>query len=913
MKVLLIHCLIVLTLLPLVGCGSKENSVSLKVSTSFAMTAAGFSGGLVVSGKNSIGQRFVKTTFGGSSLNVVLPDGAWDLSVVGWDGVAPYSGDVYCGKSTINLASSDANKTVSVSKANCLTSDFSGGAYITIPPAAGVPAVIHPLRIVTCGSFYQHNAIGGINDIAGISAPSNYCTLPNHPLDLRSQTKSIKFIPIDKNFNGPFSSSTAVSSFCKTTSDGSVFHLTEKIPVSGLPIKIAFYKDSTCQDQNGFVLFPDGIKDGYSLKFDSLLKNNLSDNGGVAANQLFVSDNGINRGWSPFYHLMPAMICSGKFCGDFEAATTNPVKYNDAIFDYFLETKHPNNTSQSLVFPASSDICNTVNAPTTLSGTTPPANDLATPTCSYSVVNGIGRITVWVKPKTTCTSGLDSICSSPYNKFVLTVAGQEKEIYFSGKKNYNGSVQPVPFSHIPVGVAATTSTDCANVTMTTPTYSVGDVLTPIVSCLVSTLFTIDAKATLYAMPFYSTTLKTFQVGNYGVNALGTAEVNYGANYGSVAYTDSTNHSTNLLMLPPSDQEQKQLMTLLFESIGGIGIPDTFKNDGNFNQDSELKAFGALKQAREFLSTDGPSALFDHTGTCANTVGTKTITMMQQDGLHTMEITISNIAGVSYPDDKFKRPAAYCYDAVIGTPNDCLITAGENYGYFDKSMTIKKDGIPEQIMLFDCGSKRGRLESLNRDLRYGQYRREKKLMFWNTTNSLYSRFELYSREMESANSNFSNPTRNQRRFEKFHKADGGENKITGRIYSYELNNYISGGVSSPDTKVHAARISLSKGATDWEYSYSFYKLNDSPSNLFSTANPYAALKANTFPDADPHFCGTIFRFPLTYAYNTNCSSSGFTTTESPSVFGTFNSYNSVAPSSFDPLMNDVDNVFFPVSW
>ncbi len=867
------------------------------------MTAAGFTGGLVVSGKNSIGQRFVKTTFGGSSSNVVLPDGAWNLSVVGWDGAAPYSGDVYCGKSTINLASTDANKTVSVSKANCLTSDFSGGAFIT--PAAGGATVIHPLRIVTCGSFYEHNAAGEINDIAGISAYSNYCTQPNHPLDLRSQTKSIKFIPIDKNFNGPFASSTAVSSFCKTTSNGSVFHLTEKIPVSGLPIQIAFYSDSACQDQNGFVLFPDGIKDGYPLKFDSLLKNILSDNDGNAANQLFVSDNGMNRGWSPFYHLMPAMTCDKKFCGDFEAATTTPPKYSDAIFDYFLEVKYSGTSDQALVFPASSDICNSVSAPT-LSGV---GNYLDTPTCLYSVVNGKGKITVMVKPQVSsvdCDTSLNDICRSPDKRFVLSVGGQEREIYFSGKKDYGGSVQPVPFSHIPVGVLATTSTGCTGVLATQVSISLNDVLSPEVSCLISTLFSNTAKATLFAKPFYNTTNKVFHVDN-------TAN----SFFGSMSYYDTANLIQNLVMLPPSEQEQKQLMTLLFESIGGLGIPDTFKHDGNFNQnqenfnkDDEMKAYGALQQARQFLSSAGLSGLFDHTATCANTVGTKTITMMKQDGLHTMEITISNIVGSNSPDIKFKRPKAYCYDGVLGDGANCLTT--ENNGYFDKSMTIKKDGIPEEIMLFDCGSTRGRLESLNRDQRYGQYRREKKLMFWNTTNILYSRFEIYSREMESANSNFSNPNRNQRRFEKFHKAYGSDNIITGRVYSYESNNYIYAGVTNTQNLVRAARINLSKVNSNWAYSYSFYNLNDSPTNLFSTANPFAALKANNF--SDTHFCGTNFTFPLTYAYDQDCSSAGFPfpaeASESPSVLGTFNTYNSVAPSEFDPLMN---NGFFPVSW
>lgn len=104
MKALTIHTILTTSLLMLMGCGSKESNVSLKVTSGFALSSAGYTGGLVVSGKNSTGQRFVKTVFGGSSLSVVLPDGSWELSVVGWDGSAPainqppFSGTPYCGK-----------------------------------------------------------------------------------------------------------------------------------------------------------------------------------------------------------------------------------------------------------------------------------------------------------------------------------------------------------------------------------------------------------------------------------------------------------------------------------------------------------------------------------------------------------------------------------------------------------------------------------------------------------------------------------------------------------------------------------------------------------------------------------------------------------------------------------------------
>jgi len=901
-KALFIHSFLITTLLTLVGCGSKENAVSLEVTSSFAMTAAGYSGGLVVSGKNAIGQRFVKTVFGGTSLKVVLPDGAWDLSVVGWDGAAPsagqapFSGTPYCGKSSINLSGTDASATVTINAANCLSADFSGSPFVN----TGI-SEIYPLKIVTCGSFYKHTSATSFTKITannsnGAGMTSDFCSSVYHPLDLRSQTKSIKLIPIDKNFNGVYGGQPANNPHCLTGSGG-VFNLAQQIPVAGLPVQVAFYEDSGCQKQSSFVLFPDGLKDGYAAKFDSIVDNKSADtNGASQANRLFVSDNGINRGWSPFYALMPNMKCATGFCADFVAGSSS-AKYADAIHDFFMEVDYQGtvNEPQPLTFPASSNICSTViaNHPATVPGYT---NYLDTPTCTYSVVDGKGQITLMVKPKVAqspCLGELNDICRSPDQKFILLVNGEEKEIYFSGKKDYAGAVQPVPFSHLffPVRQATNIAT-CLAYNINNVAIAGANVLAPVLDCILT------SSPWLRAKPFYNSGNKSFQVENVGTN------------YGTATFDDASAALTlDLLMLPPSEREQRNLTNVIFESIGGTGWMESFKyeNNNNNDDDHETRAYGSIRRAREFFSPDGPGGLFGDANTddCSSTVGTKQIRLDDKDQPHDYEITIANIDGNTSTDTRHTRPTAYCNDTNLN-PGSCAVAAPENYGKFEKAMLIKEDGVAKEIVLFDCGSQRGRYEAVHSDMWDGKYQREKELMYWNTQDSAYARFEKYSRQMESTVSNFASTTRSERSFEKVFKYAASQDKIHGRVYKY--STYTDPTTSAVSQNLTAARFQLYKSST-WDYSYAFFDFHEPSTNdLFPAAGEYATLKAESFTNT--HFCGMGFKFPQDFLYNKNCSTFNFLTGEVAPIFGTFTSYQHIKGTNFDPIMN---SGYFPVSW
>jgi hypothetical protein len=885
-----------MTLLTLVGCGSKENAVSLEVTSSFALSAAGYSGGLVVSGKNAIGQRFVKTVFGGTSLKVVLPDGAWDLSVVGWDGVSPFNGDAYCGKSSINLSGTDASATVTINEANCLNSDFSGSPFVN----TGI-SKIYPLKIVTCGAFYKHisdSSFTKLTEVNSTSATSDFCSFSVHPVDLRSRTKSIKLIPIDKNFNGAYGGQPSNNPVCVTGSEG-VFNLPQQIPVAGLPVQIAFYEDSACKKQSSFVLFPDGLKQGYAAKFDSIVDHKTADAiMPSVANRLIVSDNGINRGWSPFYAQMPFFKCSTGFCGDFVAGFSS-AKYADAIHDYFMEVDYQGtvNEPQPLVFPASSNICSAViaNHPSTVPGYT---NYLDTPSCTYSVVDGKGQITVMVKPKVSqspCLSELNDICRSPAQKFILIVNGEEKEIYFSGKKDYGGSVQPVPFSHLFVPVRqATNISTCLAYDINNVSNAGTNVLQPVLDC-------VDPAATLpliLAKAFYNSGNKSFQVEDSGTN------------WGEITFDDASAAMTkNLLMLPPDAQEQRNLTNLIFETIGGTGWPESFKYENNNDSDGdEYRAYGSIRRAREIFSPDGPGGLFGdaNTDVCSTTVGTKQIRLTHKAQPHDIEITITNINGNTSVDSRHLRPTAYCNDTNL-TPGSCGVAAPQNYGKFEKAMLIKEDGVAKEVVLFDCGSKIGRYEAVHSDMWGGKYQRGKELMYWNTQNSAYARFERYSRQMESSVSNFASTTRSERSFEKVFKYTGAQDKVHGRFYKY--STYIVPETSAVSQNMTAARFQLYKPSGSWDYSYAFFDFHEPSTNdLFPSTGEYSTLKTDAFTHT--HFCGTGFKFPQDFLYNKDCSTSNFISSEVAPLFGTFTSYQHIKGTNFDPIMN---SGYFPVSW
>jgi len=850
-----------------VSCGSKVSEVNLEVSSSFAITNAGFSGGLVVSGKNTLsGQRFVKTVFGGTSLNVTLPDGTWDMSVVGWDGAtptagqAPFSGTAYCGKKVVSLASSDIRANIEVTSANCLNADYSGGAYV-------VGAAIHPLKIVTCGSFYKHT-VNPATKITSANSPtinSDFCSKSafSHPVDMQSRSKSIKLIPINKNFDGPYQAQSANNPYCvpETTGNSGVFNLAQSIPVSNLPVQISFFDDSNCQKLSGSVLFPEGLKLGPPTKFDSIFENKTADSSGPSvANRLIISDNEFHRGWSPLYHLMPDVKCRSGFCGELPVG---------AIFDYFAEINYPSNNPWQLNLPAAADTC-----PAIIASKSGPYNL----TCTWDPANK--KVNLSATPKFTCTGMENSICRSPENVFNFTSDGVNKKIYFQGRKDYSG-VKSIRFSHFYENVFTEgDSTTCEQLDTATPASTGSSILIPDSKCVM-----LDGPV-VQAIASYNPSTKTFRVDDSG------------AKYGTVSFVDGPS-TKNLIMLAPDEYEQKDVLKAITSSIGAANLKESFtehqgNNENDSNHHPNEDKYGTMRKVRNIFSTNGPSMLFDHNTSCLALSGTKSITIVEKDGESNFyEVTVSTNS-ITSPDTLLTRPNSIC---VANNPDTSSCTL--NSGKFEKRMAIKKNGVLEEVVLFDCSQKSGRLESVEYDLDQGKYRRNKDILYWNTDELANSRFENYSISMEATSSDFFSLTRESYRFEKIHKT--GLDSIDGRVIEY------SSGVdelAQVYQNIHNLRFNL-VDSSGFKLTYSDLNFHEPAGvNFFTDAN-YTSFAANSL--ADQHFCSNI-SFP--FVFLGSCFSYNYATGQ-PALLGpAIMNYQVVKPVT---LKSTISGGYLPISW
>lgn len=868
----------------LIGCGNQEKSVNLEVSTGMAIGSEGFSGGLVVSGKNDNGERFVKSVFGGTKVVITLPNGTWDVSVVGWNGSAPatnqpaFSGTPHCGKSIVSFGTQDS-VTITATPANCLGSDFSGSPYLNTASTA-----INPLKILTCGSFYNHTAAASYTKLTMANysgTPSSFCQSSFHPRDLKSRTKSLKLIPINKELNGKFEPLLGANPYCISATSQGVFNITQQIPVSNLPVMVGYFEDSNCSDLKNFVVLPDGLKNGNSDRLDSLFAYVSSDDSApYTSNRLLLPESELQRGWSAFYDQMPHVKCASGFCGELFVGSSSG-KYTDGIFDIYIDLAYQPtvNDWRNISFEAPSDICTSLSIPTTIGYT----NHLQKGACSYSN----GRINLQVKSTvdiSACPSDMYDLCRSPAAKFVLGTPNGEKEIFFGGQKDYSGDT-PVRFNHFGQQVyqGSPSSTTCAVLNPTNVSISGNNQLVPGIFCQ---LDAVSNKPLIFAQTAYNNTTKTFKTDESG------------GLYGQIYFYDPSQTFKNLIMLPPDYREQISVMNLMFESVGNTSLIESFKYQGSHNGGNEDKSYGSISHIREMFSPKGPTGLFDHTLTCANTVGVKTLSMERDGVVVNYEIEISNINS-SYPswatDLNLYRPDTYCTAA---NPNEtsCATTLAANYGRFEKSMRIKRNGTLIEVMYFDCSAKIGRYESKSSEVEEGKYRREKEIFFWNTEDASFARFERYSHEMESSDLSFSTSglIRNRRKFEQVGKKNAAS-KITGRVIEYSLERDQT--TNTLQQHVNHLHFMLND-SSGWQFLYSFYNFHEPATVDMFTSAKYSPMAGNYLNDQ--HFCGNNLNFPM--SYNSDCSTVPFPT-EVSSVYGTssIQSYGALEPSNFNTIM------------
>jgi hypothetical protein len=321
------------------------------------------------------------------------------------------------------------------------------------------------------------------------------------------------------------------------------------------------------------------------------------------------------------------------------------------------------------------------------------------------------------------------------------------------------------------------------------------------------------------------------------------------------------------MLPPEQSQTRDVFRIIAESIGAIGIRDTFKQEGSQSNDDKEnpneKKFGSLRRIRGMFSSNGPSMLFDHTASCSTLVGTNSITLAEEGKTNTYEVTIQTI-NASYPgwatESLLLKPNSYCTGASPAETN--CVANGTNSGRYEKKMLIKKNNVLEEVLLFDCSEKAGRFESVNYELEDGKYRREKEILLWNVGDMAAARFERKSIGMEGVSNTFAMNTILNKSYEWEKVRKSTSVQIDGRVVKYNLHRDNLGVLSQ---SLNSMRFNVASASVN----YSFYNFHENMSKNFFTQAPYLALSAETFNT--PHFCGAV-SFPLTFL--TNCTTNPY---------------------------------------
>ncbi len=879
---------LILSTLLLVGCSNGNRPVKLEISAAFTLGPGGYTGGLIVSGRNPTAKlNFVRSSFGGSSLEVSLPNGGWEISVVGWDGsapsseIAPFQGTPSCGKASVNLGTSDENVVIKVSEANCLTSDFSGSTFITSPPS--MPG-IHPLKIITCGSFYEHSVAypnGKKIDLSNSSTiDSVYCADSLHPKDMRSNTKSIKLVPVNRPFNGPMNPLINSQPFCVNDPSG-VFIINEQIPVSNLPLMVIHYNDSDCTNEETRIYFPNGLKNpspNPGIRIDNLvtLNDTIFDHHSTeVSNRLFLVDNKIKKGWSPFYTLLPEVKCSSGYCGQLASGS---------LYDYFSEIKYTNGAAPSNVtfeFPTDDQ-----NACQGFSFT---GFDTASD-CSVVTQNNKKFALITLVPATNCSTMRDDACRSPETDYDFLFNGETKKVYLAGQRDYSGAASPIngviPFSLIYNQFPSQSSS------FTLPAGLIWSNVTGTSSNLdyqLSSSTSADLKTS------YNSFYKTYYTDETGAS---TASLTY-----VETSPGSLSVNKNYVMLPPSSWEQKDIVTKIIESLGSEDFKWTFAWEKNNDEDDPEKNFGKIGSIRGLFAPDGPGAVFNNFNSCAAASGTKTVQLMEDGIFKTITIIVENIpSSPSTPTPLLKRHPSMC---IGGNPNatQAACDSSTNSGYFQKKITMKENNLVSEVALFDCFQKAGRLESVGAgyDMDKSKYYRHKNILVWNTNTSTHARFESYNWNSEATSSTFgATKTSEDLSLIKIQKA-GNDKQVEGRSLSYRYENEDYGIRKNVRHLRFRFEYDDTNNPEKWKQSFSYMNFFGNGSVDFfpsGSSSPYFTQQTSLL--GDTHFCTSDYSFPL--SFESDCSGHGYLIPLTTGVLSVNQlDYKFIKPSDFKQLM------------
>ena len=307
------QCLLLSVLFIIHGCGTRnQTETTLKVSNSFSITSRGYTGGLIIHGKNlSTEEKFTQSLKDGVQFTAILNKGEWLLSAIGWRGDSKFNGTPHCGKVNTKLSNEQETVYISMNSTNCGDPFFPKGE---VDSEKNIKKINF---IGTCDTFFEKvplptDTISTV--IVGTTTSKDFCDDPNFPADLKSKVSSIKIFGLNKKPH-ELSYSFGFESDCmgRDLNSTSTFSLKNLIlPLNEIPLAIKTYEDIDCKNPIAEFMFKDGLVQGDTTEFDHLLLDDLSSSTQAAGTppplKLILPSNDLKRGLSPFSALAPSFI-----------------------------------------------------------------------------------------------------------------------------------------------------------------------------------------------------------------------------------------------------------------------------------------------------------------------------------------------------------------------------------------------------------------------------------------------------------------------------------------------------------------------------------------------------------------------------------------------------------------------------
>lgn len=283
-----------------IGCGAKEKSLTLEVSAGFALTSAGYTGGLIAYGEGPQGQKFSASSAAGQSLKVTIIDGQWKIYVMGWENSSglKFRGDsasaVHCGSSNVNLGSSTTNVNISISSANC--SDITNPLVVDATPKKVI--------VSSCGAFYKY-ATGTDSFAAPTVADVDDGFCSTLPKNLQGSYEYYRLVAMNQQGASVWP---GMATECLSTFVDDDIRL--DVPTKKFPFQVQMYRSlKDCQNtvtpRMAVFPFPQGLEPGNQNSFD----HNYMATATAGNARLFLPSSMTRRGYSPFMAILPRVLC----------------------------------------------------------------------------------------------------------------------------------------------------------------------------------------------------------------------------------------------------------------------------------------------------------------------------------------------------------------------------------------------------------------------------------------------------------------------------------------------------------------------------------------------------------------------------------------------------------------------------